>query len=366
MSVSMEVVQGMMAELPKQNAENLATLAKQQFDAFRSLVEGTKTTTGMTDTRGIGRPVSFKSDEGKYGEWKAKLLAYLRVAVPNSDSWIQWCWKQQIAILESDIDVEFGNDAFIVKEFAVKFHSILLSCTEDDAFRICHSVKDGNGLEAMRLLVKRYEPRTPGTKRALLKAVINNAPGKKPEEIEKNLMSVKELMKKYEVLGGEPLPEDLRVTVIIDLCTKDFKEHLELITREMKYKEARDEIMSFVERKRDLFGTQLKAMEVDNYEEMGEQVWWGGSEPWYGDGWEVSSGGEVCQMNAYRGKGPWQKKVSKGKGGEKGEKGWGKEGGNKGNGKGDKDKREAVSKATVIGAASGVIPKVVVATRTST
>ena len=63
--------------------------------------------------------------------------------------------------------------------------------------------------------MKRYEPRTPGTKRAMLKAVINNVAAKKPEEIEKNLMHVEELMKKYEVLGGEPLPEDLRVTVII-------------------------------------------------------------------------------------------------------------------------------------------------------
>ena len=40
------------------------------------------------------------------------------------------------------------------------------------------------------------------------------------------------------------------MTVINDLCTKDLKEHLELITREMKYKEVRDEIMSYVERKR--------------------------------------------------------------------------------------------------------------------
>ena len=42
--------------------------------------------------------------------------------------------------------------------------------------------------------MKRYEPRTLGTKRALLKAVINNAPAKKPEDIEKNLMKVEELM----------------------------------------------------------------------------------------------------------------------------------------------------------------------------
>ena len=69
-------------------------------------------------------------------------------------------------------------------EFSVKLYSILESCTEDNAFRICHSVRQGNGLEAMMLLVKRYEPRTPGTKRAVLKAVINSVPAKKPDEIE--------------------------------------------------------------------------------------------------------------------------------------------------------------------------------------
>ena len=48
-----------MADLQKQNVENLA---KQQFDAVRLLL-GTKTTTGaMTDTRGIGRLITFKSE----------------------------------------------------------------------------------------------------------------------------------------------------------------------------------------------------------------------------------------------------------------------------------------------------------------
>ena len=81
--------------------------------------------------------------------------------------------------------------------FSCTLHATLLSCTEEDAFRICHRVKDGNGLEAMRLIVKRYEPRTPATKRALLKAVISNAPAKKVEDIEGNLMHVEELVKKY-------------------------------------------------------------------------------------------------------------------------------------------------------------------------
>ena len=140
-----------------------------------------------------------------------------------------------------------------MKEIAVQFYSILLSCTKDDALRVYHSVKDGSGLEATRLLMTRYEPRMPGTKRGLLKAVVSDAPAKKQEEIEKNLMNVEELIKKCEVLRGERLPEDLRVIVIIDLCTKDLKDNFELITREMKHKEVPDEVMGFVVR----IGTDL-------------------------------------------------------------------------------------------------------------
>ena len=92
----MDALQAMMAELQKQNASNLATLAKQQFDALQTLIQGTTKTHGggMTDTRGIGRPITFKGEETKYAEWKAKLMAYLSVAAPKSDEWIQWAGKK--------------------------------------------------------------------------------------------------------------------------------------------------------------------------------------------------------------------------------------------------------------------------------
>ena len=83
MSVSMEVLQGMMAEMQKQNAENLATLARQQFDALQLLVQGTKTTSGMTDTRGIGRPVSFKGDEGQVRRMEGETLGVLACRCPE-------------------------------------------------------------------------------------------------------------------------------------------------------------------------------------------------------------------------------------------------------------------------------------------
>ncbi len=57
---------------------------------------------------------------------------------------------------------------------------------------------------------------------------------------------------------------------------KDLKDHLELITKEMK--EIGDEITIYVERKQDSFGTQLKAMGVDSHEKVGH---WGGGD--YGE-----------------------------------------------------------------------------------
>jgi hypothetical protein len=326
--VTMEMVSAMMAEMQKMNLENMNAIIGKLMEAKHG------GNNGMTDSRGIGKPVSFKGDENKYAEWKAKLLAFLRVNCRHADQWIKWAGEQPNTITEEDLDLNFPNDKEDMTKFAINLYSILMHCTEDAAFRICHSVKEGNGLEAMRLLMKRYEPRTPGTKRALLKAIINQNPAKKPEELEKNLMHLEELIKKYEQMGGAELPEDLRVALIIDMCHKDLKEHLELTTKDMSYKEVRDEIVNYAERKRNAFGNDLKAMEVDEVD--AEYTWWGGR--WEEDEWEAE---EVYAIG-------WQKGNGKGKGydnyygkgGYKGHgKGYGKDqqykGGYKGYGKSD-------------------------------
>ena len=286
--VTMETLQQMMNELYKVNAENIGAIMRQQQDSLNQIVGNVRGNSGLTDTRGIGRPVTFKGDEAKYAEWKAKLLAYLRISTPQSDDWITWTASMTTTISEEDIDLVYPDVKPEVLKFARNLYSVLLSCTEDDPFRICHSVKEGNGLEAIRLLMKRYEPRTPGTKRALLKAIINNPAAKKPDEVEKNLMKVEEYIKKYEVMSVSELPEDLKVTVLIDLCPTDLKEHLELTTREMTYKQVRDEVISYTERKRNAFSNDLKAMDVDEVDQKHNhehEQWWGGkeddSEQWY-------------------------------------------------------------------------------------
>lgn len=76
------------------------------------------------------------------------------------------------------------------------------------------------------MLMRRYEPKSLGTKRLILKAIINTTLVEKAEDMERNLLKVEQLMQKYEVIAGRPRDEDSWVTVIIALSVKDVKDRL--------------------------------------------------------------------------------------------------------------------------------------------
>ena len=87
-------------------------------------------------------------------------------------------------------------------------------------------------------------------------------------------MNLERLISRYEDMASSSynkveLPEDLKVTVMIDLCTKDLKEYLEL-QGHLTQDKVRNEIISYVERKRNQVDSQVKAMEVDNCEADGD------------------------------------------------------------------------------------------------
>ena len=71
--------------------------------------------------------------------------------------------------------------------------NILITKLKGESFTIASSVKDGCGFEVWRLLMKRYEPRTPATKRALLKTIFNMKAAKKVVDIEANLLKLEDV-----------------------------------------------------------------------------------------------------------------------------------------------------------------------------
>ena len=197
-NVCMVAEQTMMTNLQAQAHQNLVTLAQQHMDALKEIVNSNTRGgwSGMTDMRGIGWPVVFKGDEQWYGEWKAKLFAFLRVfhATNHGVDFVGRKPGEHDRRGPHEEHHQGVNQEVI--NFGNRLHAILLSCTEEDPFNICYSVADDNGLEAMHLLMKRYEPLTPGTKRVLLKAVINNLLSKRPDDVEELMRNTSNLREK--------------------------------------------------------------------------------------------------------------------------------------------------------------------------
>ena len=96
-------------------------------------------------------------------------------------------------------------------------------------------------------------------------------------------MNLQRLIGKYHDMSGHKLPDDLIVTVMVDMCTKDLREYLEM-KGELKVEEARDEIMSYIERKRTTIDNQVKATDVDNCaseeNQYHKESWEAGREAW--------------------------------------------------------------------------------------
>lgn len=52
--------------------------------------------------------------------------------------------------------------------------------------------------------------------------------------MERQILDIEEIMRRYDVLAGKPFDEDLAITFVIDLCVKYLKGRLELATKDRR------------------------------------------------------------------------------------------------------------------------------------
>ena len=307
-------------------------------------------------------PPIFKGEEKKYSEWMVKLMAYYKSNNPKTEKWISIAMNSTEVLTDEEYDTGVAwrewntgdnsdENLSNIKKFSTNLYVALLGYTEDDPFKIVQSASLCQGLEALRLLKRRYDPKSPGTKRALLKSILGMQPAKKLTDIEPSIMRLEEMVKKYESMTGHlhaVLPNDLIVTIMIDLCTKELREHMELTTKDETNAQVRTEIFNYVERKRANVNEQFVQIEVDNVnmmksinelwckDEYGEQ--WGEQwqEPYYEPEELHYFGGKGGGAKGQYGKGSskgfqWDAK-GKGKHAPKGGSFWNKGGPNDGKG----------------------------------
>jgi len=156
--------------------------------------------------------------------------------------------------------------------------------TGDDAWKIVDSAENGSGLEALRLVVKRYDPKNPGMKRSILMNLMTVQSSKKITDLEKTILYVENLIKKYEGMSekSERLPNDLVATILINVCHKELRDFLELQTKEMDRAAIRSEIFNYIERKRKRTGDNFHALKIAAMNEHQEEESWDtGDYGWY-------------------------------------------------------------------------------------
>ena len=161
-------------------------IAQLMAENTRNLVEQLmKTKGGKIDTKSIGVPPEWDSmKEEDFQEWNIKIKAWLVDQDPRALGWLKTATGMEETVETKDLDTQkFADDMTRMdrKKFNTLLYNILITKLKGKAFNIVSSVHDGCGLEAWRLLMKRYEPRTPATKRALLKTIFNMKAAKKVE-----------------------------------------------------------------------------------------------------------------------------------------------------------------------------------------
>ena len=231
--------------------EDLAEVMQAVLPMMAQMVQEIRKTPdhkGRIDHRALGAPPEWDSaKEDGFLEWQIKLKAWL---VNQDAQAIHWLTRAAVAtsplVTEGLPFEEFPTerDRDDCQRFNTLLYNILITKLKGEAFTLVSSVTDGCGLEAWRLLSKRYEPRTPATKRALLRSIFTMKSAKKVEDIERNLLKLEKTYDRYEAMATEKLPEDIKTVIMIELCTPELKEHLEFNTKDVTYKETREAVMA--------------------------------------------------------------------------------------------------------------------------
>ena len=177
----------------------------------------------------VHRPLLDRKKEWR--EWKGKVTAYLYATAPFAKPYLDWAETCMTAINQTVMEAQCIDGAGDVSmeqfntmaQFSTRLGLILIDTCKGEPYRIVESAGHGNGLEAWRLLMRRYASRTPGTKRALLASLFSMKPATSAADLESVLLTVEEVIRRYDAMSVDKMPEDIQCAILIAVCPKELK-----------------------------------------------------------------------------------------------------------------------------------------------
>ena len=228
-------------------------------EAISKLKDNKKT---LIDTKGLGKPqILGDNAEQKFRLWAIKLEDYVAgVFTGKSREALEFAAGNDTEVTEADLDINFGASADLndqwddIKEFDARLYTILRATTEGIPFDLVENVVKGRGLEAWRLLHRKYDPNTGGRKRVILNALAN--PERSSfDNLGAALERWKSLRSRYnrkkDQFGlREQLPESLAMNALEKLVPKELETHLLLnYSRFKTFEDMESEVVTYMEAK---------------------------------------------------------------------------------------------------------------------
>ena len=267
-------------------AEHLMEALGQAVTALQAVRTGATQSQSLVDLKGLGKPPVFKNESARFTEWLRKTSGFLVAAYGASFRQVlEWIEDQDGPVTREDLHAQFGelssDPVQDLSEKDAQVHVALLSLTEGESFDVVMGAAP-HGLEALRRLVRRWDPLSGGKRRALLRQILV------PErarfaDLASALEKWEELVRRYEKrrAGGvtQVLDDDIKTAALEALVPAELEQHLAMNrTRLSTYEAVRGEIQSFIEARRSQAALKTSqagkkdpdAMEVDSLMKKGK------------------------------------------------------------------------------------------------
>jgi len=224
----------------------------------------------LFDNRGLGKPKVFEEEEGKYPVWSRKLVNFIVGNFGESmRAVMNWALESDVEVEKDDWEINYGSGAGEdeIPQIAYKIsqlYIVLIEVTDAESNDIVVSAGDGNGLEAWRLLCRRWDPTSGNRKRGCLKAII--APARvKMDDLSATLTKWLQEIRNYEQRKNsqgkrETISDDVKCAALEQLVPAELENHLILNKHRIKeFREMLDEVKSILEAKT---GAKLKPPDI--------------------------------------------------------------------------------------------------------
>ena len=140
-------------------------------------------------------------------------------------------------------------------KFSKQLYSALAQLTEGESNDIIRNVSSANGFEGWRILSKQYDPAGSGRKRIVLSHILRPGSYELNElksAIAKWETQIRTYDRKQTATGDSVIQDDIKSSILLDMCKGKLKEHLELNFNRFKtYEDMKIEVESYIEKKGD-------------------------------------------------------------------------------------------------------------------